>query len=95
MTTVTISLPNQIAKRVDAETKNQGFASRSEFIIALFRKYLFRKTEELVFQEFKPRPLNEIRSAFEKTGKYNKKFIDSVIRGLSESSAYANKTNKF
>ena len=32
--------------------------------------------------------LEEIRADFEKTGKYNKKFIDSVIKGLSKSSFY-------
>jgi len=95
MTTVTISLPNQIAKRVDAETKGQGFASRSEFIRTLLRKYFVKEVrKELIFQEFKPQPLSQIRDTFEKTGKYNKKFIDSVIRGLSESSVYANKTTK-
>lgn len=95
MSTITISLPKQIAQRVDTETKREGFATRSEFVRSLLRKYFFSKTEtELLFQEFKPKPLNEIRDAFEKTGKYNKKFINTLIKGLSESSAYANKTAK-
>jgi len=93
MSTITISLPKQIAQKVDAETKKEGFATRSEFVRALLRKYFVRETkEQLVFQEFKPKPLNEIRDAFQKTGKYNKKFIDSLIKGLSQSSVYANKT---
>ena len=95
MNTVTISLPRQIARQVDVETRKKGFATRSEFIRAILRKYFVREAkEELVFQEFKPKPLNEIRNAFEKTGKYNKKFVDSVIKGLSESSVYANKAIK-
>lgn len=95
MTTVTISLPGQIAQRVDAEAKKHGFATRSEFIRSLLRKYFVgEKEKELMFQEFSPKPLNQIRSAFEKTGKYNKKFIDSLIKGLSESSPYANKSTK-
>lgn len=95
MSTITISLPQQITRKVDVETKKEGFATRSEFIRALLRKYFTGKAkEELVFQEFKPKPLEEIRDAFEKTGRYNKKFVDSLIKGLSESSVYANKTTK-
>lgn len=95
MTTVTISLPNQIAKKVDSEAKRQGFATRSEFVRSLLRKYFVEgEKEELVFEEFKPKPLNEIRAAFERTGKYNKKFIDSLLKGLSQSSPYADKTAK-
>lgn len=86
MTTFSISLPNQIAIQVDSETQRQGFATRSEFIRTLLRKYF---TQELPFVPFTPRPLEEIKQGMEKTGKYNKKFINSVIKGLSESSMYA------
>ena len=88
MTTLSISLPSQIAVQVDKETRKQGFATRSEFIRALLRKYF---TKDLKFETFTPRPLNEIRSGMEKTGKYNRKFIRSVIKGLSESSLYAHR----
>ena len=88
MATITISLPAQIAKKIDSETKTQGFATRSEFVRSILRKYFSPATEELKFEPFMPRPLDEIRSDFEKTGKYNKKFIDSVIKGLSKSSFY-------
>lgn len=88
MSTITISLPTQIAKKVDSEAKKQGFATRSEFVRSLLRKYFSPVTEELKFEPFIPRPLDEIRADFEKTGKYNKKFIDSVIKGLSKSSFY-------
>lgn len=91
MSTVTISLPGQIAQKVDAETKKQGFATRSEFIRSLIRRYF--GSEELVFKEFVPRSLSEIRKEFEKTGKYNKKFIDSLMIGLRESSLYEGKTS--
>lgn len=92
MATMTISLPNQIAKRVDVETQKQGFATRSEFIRNILRRYF--GPSEVIFEEFQPKPLSEIRAAFEKTGKYNKKFIDSLIKGLADSSMYANKTSK-
>lgn len=95
MSTVTISLPSQITKRVDSEIKRQGFATRSEFIRNLLRKYFTSEIkEDLAFQTFQPKPLKQVRSAFEKTGKYNKQFIDSLIQGLSQSSVYANKTSK-
>lgn len=95
MATMTISLPDQIAKKVDSEAKKQGFATRSEFVRNLLRKHFTQAaSEKLVFKEFKPRPLEEIREAFKKTGKYNDNFINSLIKGLSESSAYANKTSQ-
>jgi len=91
MSTITISLPSQITKRVDTEAKKQGFATRSEFIRSLIRKYF--GAQELVFEEFVPRPLSDIRKEFEKTGKYNQKFISSLIRGLEESSLYEGKAS--
>ena len=91
MATITISLPDQIAKKIDSETIKEGFSTRSEFIRSLIRKYF--GSEELNFEPFIPRPLEEIRDGFEKTGKYNKKFINSLIRGLKESSLYEGKTS--
>jgi len=86
MTTMTISLPDPIARQVDGETRTKGFATRSEFFRALLRRYF---TNEIAFEPFRPRPLAEIRKDLEKTGKYNKKFISSVMEGLSGSSWYA------
>ncbi|MFH1230059.1 MAG: ribbon-helix-helix domain-containing protein [Planctomycetota bacterium] len=86
MTTFSISLPNQIANQVDSETQKQGFATRSEFIRTLLRRYF---TQELPFVPFTPRPLNEIKLELAQTGKYSQEFIESVIKGLSQSSPYA------
>ena len=95
MATITISLPTQIAQQIDSETKKQGFATRSEFVRSILRKFFSPAVvEELEFVPFQKKPLNEIRTAFEKTGKYNKKFIDSLMRGLAESSMYADKTTQ-
>ena len=88
MATLTISLPSQFITRIDAEIKSQG-ATRSEFFRALLRKYF---SNEIKFEPFTPRPLDEMRVGMLKTGKYNKKFVDSVIKGLSRSSFYANKS---
>lgn len=89
MSTITISLPSQIAKKIDTETRKMGFATRSEFIRNLLRKYFTK--EELVIEPFEPIPLEQLREGFEKTGKYNKKFINSLMRGFKRSSFYADK----
>ena len=90
MATLTISLPNQIAERIDAETQRRGFATRSEFIRSLLRRYF---TKELEFETFTPRPIKEIKLELARTGKYSQKFIESVTRGLEKSSKYARKAS--
>lgn len=86
MSTVTISLPGQIAKKVDEETRKQGFATRSEFIRNLLRRYF--GSGEIDLESFTPRPLKEIEQGLRKTGKYNEKFIRSVVKGLKENSSF-------
>lgn len=93
MATMTISLPQNLAKAVKSEAKKQGFATYSEFIRALVRTY-FTKTEKFKFEEFKPVSLAKLREEFTNTGKYNQKFIDSLIEGFKNSSVYADKTSK-
>lgn len=83
---MTISLPEAVASQIDLETRKKGFATRSEFIRSLLRGYFMH---EVKLEEFTPQPLEEIKKSMEKTGKYNKKFIASVMQGLSESSVYA------
>ena len=58
MATITISLPDQIAAKVDQVTLMEGFATRSEFIRNLIRRYLFPETRLEVFEA---RPLTEIK----------------------------------
>ena len=94
MATVTISLSSQIAEKVDAEAKKKGFATRSEFIRSLLRSHFDKNPENTDFQEFQHRDLAEIRTELEKLGTYSKKFIDSLVEGLSESSVYEGKTTK-
>lgn len=86
MSTLSISLPYQIIKQVDSETKKHGFATRSEFIRALLRRYFSKNVE---FDVFEPKPIDEIKLELAKTGKYSEKFIDSITKGLSKSSLYA------
>jgi hypothetical protein len=91
MTTITISLPNQIATQIDKATKLGGFASRSEFIRSLLRRYFF---PEIKLETFTPQPLSQVKKDLALTGKYNQKFINSVVKGLEKSSAYGNQTAK-
>lgn len=86
MSTITISLPSQITKRVDSEAKKLGFATRSEFIRSLLRRYF--GYGGFTFDPFTPRPLEEIEKGLRKTGKYNEKFIKSVVRGLKNNSSF-------
>lgn len=83
MSTITISLPSLIARQVDEELQIKGFATRSEFIRDLLRRYF---VHELKFETFEPQPLEEVKLELAKTGKYNQKFIESVIKGLAKSS---------
>ena len=92
MTTVTISLPAQIAKKVDTEIKSHGFATRSEFMRTLLRRYFAGEVPKL--EEFEPIPLEQIRLELAQTGKYSEKFINSVIKGFERSSIYESKTSK-
>lgn len=85
MATFSISLPNQIAKEVDSETKRLGFATRSEFLRDLVRKHLVEEKESYIF---KPTDLNKVRFELARTKKYNQKFIESIVKGLSKSSLY-------
>lgn len=91
MSTVTISLPGQIAQKVDSEAKKQGFATRSEFIRSLIRRYFYG--EELILEPFEPRPLKQIEKGLRDTGKYNEKFIQSLVKGLKDSSFYEGKNS--
>lgn len=86
MSTMTISLPQHVASQIAVETRKQGFATRSEFIRSLLRRYF---TGDVSIQPFVARPLDEIRGELAATGKYSEKFIESVVKGLSKSSVYA------
>lgn len=50
--------------------------------------------KKLEFLPFEKKPLSQVRKEFEKTGKYSKKFVDNLIKGLSESSLYEDKAAK-
>ncbi len=85
MATLSISLPIQFIAQIDTEAKIQG-ATRSEFFRVLLRKYF---TDRIEFKPFVKIPLNEIEDELRKSGKYNDKFIKSVVKGFSRSSLYA------
>lgn len=93
MAIVTISLPDKIAEKVDAETKHMGFSTRSEFIRSLLRKY-FATSTEFELEEFEQVPLEQLKLELAQTGKYSEAFINSVIKGFERSSLYESKTSK-
>lgn len=94
MTTVTISLPTPLAKKLDSAVQQEGFATRSEFVRNLLRKYFSPAGNGIQFETFIPKPLEEIEDNLRSTGKYNEKFIKSVIKGLAENSTiYVGKTS--
>lgn len=93
MATITISLPDQIGKKVDAEAQKQGFSTRSEFIRSLLRRY-FTERKEFELEEFEPVPLEQLRLELARTGKYSEEFINSVIKGFERSSIYESKVSK-
>lgn len=97
MRTINISLPDKLAQELDAVAAVRGFASRSEFLRNLLRKYLEGETDAkfpLPIIVYKKKPLAKIRQEMEASGKYNKKFIDSVVSGLARSSVYEGKAAK-
>ena len=97
MRTINISLPDSLAQQLDSAATVRGFASRSEFLRDLLRKYLEGKETAkfpLPIVVHKKQPLDVVRRDMEGSGKYNKKFVDSVIKGLARSSVYARQAAK-
>lgn len=94
MRTINISLPEKLAEQLDTQATVRGFASRSEFLRSLLRRFLEEESHinfPLPINLYKAKPLSQVRHDMEATGKYNRKFIDSVINGLARSSNYAGK----
>ena len=90
MQTINISLPELLTTKIDAIIRREGYASRSEFIRSLVRFYLLsQKKEEIVLLPFTKIPLRTIEKEMRATGRYNEKFMKSVVKGLSKSSVYA------
>ena len=85
MATMTISLPDQIVREIDARVQELGYSTRSEFIRNLLRNYFVG----LSLESYQKKPLSEVKFELAKTGKYNQKFIESVVTGLKKSSLYA------
>lgn len=94
MRTINISLPDKLAEQLDVQATFRGFASRSEFFRSLLRRYLEEEKETkfpLPVIVYKKKSLDQVKREMDATGKYNKKFVDSVVKGLARSSTYAGK----
>ena len=92
MNTINISLPQQLYDQVESLIHEEGFASRSEFFRTLIRTYSMIKKGNVDLLPFETKPLSDIRYELKKEQRYNKKFISSVVEGLSKSSVYARQT---
>ena len=86
--TLNISLPASLAAKTDAAVKKYGYSSRSEFFRALLRTFLI-KDNILNLEPFENIPLENIKASLQNSGKYNQKFINSVMKGFTKSSVYA------
>ena len=83
MATVTISLPKAIAEKVDNETREKGFATRSEFIRSLIRRYFGGEEKVIRLSEKAEKRYAKMDEDF-RTGKnvYHAKDVDDLIRQL-------------
>ncbi len=95
MNRVVLQVPMDYQMRQEAEegALAQGFLSLQD-AVRLFLNQLAKRSITVTFQpveflEFEKRPLKEIEEGFMATGKYNKKFVKSLIDGLKKSSIYA------
>lgn len=91
MRNVNINLTTEQAILVEEAAKKRGFANRSEFFRALLR-YVFlyspevlKKLDSFVFEEPSTHDVNQIVTDLAASGKYNKKFLKSLERGLQKS----------
>lgn len=96
MKNLNVNLTTDQARLVDQAAKRRGFANRSEFFRSLLRYVFFyspnilEHLDSFTFEEPPTKDARSIIADLEKTGKYNKKFIQSVAAGLRQSE-YFNK----
>ncbi|MFC1790456.1 ribbon-helix-helix domain-containing protein [Patescibacteria group bacterium] len=92
MQTINISLPQKLSSQVEEIIKREGYASKSEFFRNLIRLYLSLTTSSpkpLRLSPYKKQPLEKVKKSLEKSNRnYSQAFINSVIKGLGESSIY-------
>lgn len=78
MRTLNISVTDEQYNLIDQLIMTGGFANRSEFFRTMLRN----------FNSFDTPPTSEasqVLAAFTKSGKYNKRFLSSLKKGLQES----------
>ena len=91
MKNININVTSQQAKLIDKAAQQRGFANRSEFFRSLLRYVLFyspqilKNLDAAAFEQPPSKNTSYIISELAKTGKYNKKFIESVESGLKKS----------
>lgn len=89
MRTVNISLPENLAERIEVLLAQKEFVSRSEVVRTALRVYFTleqgKAPVELV--PFAKLPLSKIKKELSKAG-HDSAFVESMIKGLKESSVY-------
>ncbi|MBL7078617.1 ribbon-helix-helix protein, CopG family [Candidatus Shapirobacteria bacterium] len=84
--TINLSLPVDLAQKIDQEIKKEGYVSRSEFFRTLVRFYFLLGAEEFLVP-FRKKPLTEIKKALDQEG-HPPAFVKSVVAGFKKSSLY-------
>lgn len=93
MSTINISLPSAQVDFVDTLVKRYGYANRSEFIRSILRllRHKPQVIEDVSAFPFEPpstRSRLKILTSMKKTGKYSSAFLNSLKKGLEESSYF-------
>lgn len=89
MRTVNISLPENLAERIEILLAQKEFVSRSEVVRTALRVFftLEQKIAPVELVSFTKRPLADIKSELKGAG-HDSAFVNSVIKGLKDSSMY-------
>lgn len=98
METVNISMPKQMAKKMDEIVEYEGYASRSELIRTLIRMYTYLKespsSRKPLFETHEKVDIKEVSKLLKDSDLYSDTFVKSVTKGLKKSSVYEDKTTK-
>jgi len=89
MRTVNISLPENLAQRIEVLLAQKEFVSRSEVVRTALRVFftLEQRVDPVELVPFTKKPLIDIKSELKEAG-HDSAFVNGVIKGLKESSVY-------
>jgi len=85
--TINISLPQNLASKIEKTIQKEGYASRSEFFRTLIRLYFLLGQEKATLLPYQKISLSKVQKDLKREN-YNQKFINSIVSGLKKSSVY-------